>query len=310
MELNMGGHISRVARRAFVCMGLLVTMALHAQELVPDPGFEQYTSCPEQGGFGQLYRSRHWYALRPSPDLYNCGVGVPTNVFGHQQPFAGSGYAGAAGGEIMAVKLLQPMRAGHQYQVRFWCSLANSGPPSAALGCLFSPDSLCNDNGPWLPQMVHSGAVLSDTLGWMLVTGLYTAQGCERYMALVRGDTLPAYYYFDEVSVTCADPLGCPPMACPDTVDLFVPNVFTPNADGYNERFWFSAVRAEMLQYEYTIYDRWGEVVATGDERTGMWDGSTVAGPAAEGVYYYILSARRKPCERPVVRKGFVHLLR
>lgn len=280
------------------------------QELVPDPGFELISSCPEQGGFAQLHRSRYWYSLRPTPDLYHCGEGVPANVFGHQPPYAGNGYAGSAGSEIMAVKLREPMRAGRQYLVRFWCSLAGNEPPSTALGCHFSADSLCRDNGPWLPQVVHQGPALGDTVNWMLVSGLYTAQGCERYMALVNADPVKAYYYFDEVSVTCADPLGCAPVACVDTTDLFVPNVFTPNADGYNERFSFSLVNAETPFYEWTIFDRWGKIVATGNEDTGMWDGDGEKGPVSDGVYYYIVSARRKPCEKPVVRKGFLHLLR
>jgi gliding motility-associated-like protein len=298
------------AALALLFAGIMPFSTAHAQELVPDPGFEVITACPEQGGFGQLDRSRDWYTLWPSPDLYHCGVGVPNNVFGHQQPFAGSGYAGAAGGEIMAVKLLQPMHAGRQYRVQFRCSFSGGSPPSTALGFHFSSDSLCRDNGPWDPQFVHTGAALSDTLGWMLVTGLYTAQGCERFMALINADTVQSYYYFDEVSVTCADPLGCAPLACLDTTDLFVSNIFTPNADGYNEQFWFSLIRAEILSYDYTIFDRWGQVVATGNEDSGLWDGHGENGPAPEGVYYYIVSAQRKSCELPVVRKGYVHLLR
>lgn len=310
MALARGNHRSRVWN-VVLLVGMACTLRLlHAQELVPDPGFELINSCPDNVGFAQIWRAVHWYQLSPTPDLYHCGEGIPVNLFGVQQPFSGAGFAGSARGETMGTRLVQPMRAGRSYRVRFRCSLAEGYAPSGQLGILFSADSLCLYNRPWDPQVVHTGGALTDSAGWMEVSGLYLANGCERYLAVMDVDTADAYYYYDEVSVTCADPLGCDPIACVDTVDLNVPNVFTPNGDLYNERFTFRFVGEETLEYAFTIYDRWGDIVANGDQHTGLWDGTTERGPVSDGIYYYIVSARRKTCDPPVVRKGYVHVFR
>ncbi|RMG63057.1 MAG: PKD domain-containing protein [Bacteroidetes bacterium] len=71
--------------------------------------------------------------------------------------------------------------------------------------------------------------------------------------------------------------------------DLFVPNVFSPNADGVNDRFLVEYRGKEVLNLE--IYDRWGRMVHShvGDPGDG-WDGTTPSGePAHAGVYYYLL---------------------
>lgn len=88
--------------------------------------------------------------------------------------------------------------------------------------------------------------------------------------------------------------------ACADTatyvIDVFdqvvtvVPNVFTPNGDGYNDMFVIQTVGVKTL--EGTIYDRWGKKIATfGDSPSSGWDGKINGKVAADGTYYYILKA-------------------
>ncbi len=73
----------------------------------------------------------------------------------------------------------------------------------------------------------------------------------------------------------------------PVDATLHIPNVFTPNGDGLNDRF----VIKNLLQYqgrELTVVNRWGNQVYKSDNYNNDWDG----GSLAEGTYYYILRYR------------------
>lgn len=70
---------------------------------------------------------------------------------------------------------------------------------------------------------------------------------------------------------------------------LFIPNAFTPNADGLNDNFIISLFRPCDV-YGLIIYNRWGQkVFETDDAASSFWDGSFEGGPAEEGVYVYLL---------------------
>jgi len=75
---------------------------------------------------------------------------------------------------------------------------------------------------------------------------------------------------------------------------LKMPNVFTPNNDGYNDVFKPDAEHLATL--EVTIYDRWGKQVGEFNTIDGYWDGKNMHNKkeVADGVYYYILSATGK----------------
>lgn len=78
----------------------------------------------------------------------------------------------------------------------------------------------------------------------------------------------------------------------PVGVQTVVPNVFTPNGDGYNDRFYIGG----QSNYCYDsltvqIFDRWGRLVYESDDPEFWWDGNTRAGQeASEGTYYVILN--------------------
>lgn len=78
---------------------------------------------------------------------------------------------------------------------------------------------------------------------------------------------------------------------------VYVPNVFSPNGDGINDRWYPHCGRAVTRLVRCTIYDRWGrEVYRTSDVAFSAiasqgWDGSSNRGkPAQTGVYTYILT--------------------
>lgn len=68
--------------------------------------------------------------------------------------------------------------------------------------------------------------------------------------------------------------------------DHTVPNVFTPNGDGKNDRF---RIRSENCEVKgLRIHNRWGQTLYRQEAADPMWDGRTMSGEAvSEGTYFY-----------------------
>ena len=83
---------------------------------------------------------------------------------------------------------------------------------------------------------------------------------------------------------------------CNDTVyipinvrefELNVPNVFTPNGDGINDRYEIPYLD-RYISNELMVFNRWGEMVFKEKNYTGSWDG----GRLSDGVYFYVLKCQ------------------
>lgn len=118
------------------------------------------------------------------------------------------------------------------------------------------------------------------------------------------------------ICVLVSDTAGCSDTACVTVRvelpcgDFFLPNAFSPNGDGKNDRFRPRNICIETLNLQ--IYDRWGNLVySTDNPSADGWDGSTPKGkPASEGVYaYYIVYTTTKD-NTPIELKGTVTLLK
>jgi gliding motility-associated-like protein len=89
---------------------------------------------------------------------------------------------------------------------------------------------------------------------------------------------------------------------------VFIPEVFTPNADNLNEIFKPFGVRF-FSEYRFVIYNRWGEKVFESDQPAKGWDGTYKGLPATPGVYVYLLELVDSR-NRRISEKGTVQLLR
>lgn len=122
----------------------------------------------------------------------------------------------------------------------------------------------------------------------------------------------PGYYKVTATSAVCGEQIsdsirvdfyGCE--SC-----LFVPSAFTPNADGLNDVF---RVRTNCIlrNFKLNIFNRWGQLVYSGNSITDGWDGNYKGMPADLGVYYYQVTAESVLGEiRQLGSKGDVTLIR
>ena len=66
-------------------------------------------------------------------------------------------------------------------------------------------------------------------------------------------------------------------------------NVFTPNEDGINDEFFFDLVG--VMNYQLSIFNRWGERVFYTDNPDFGWDGKNVSGQKCPaGSYFYVVT--------------------
>lgn len=90
-------------------------------------------------------------------------------------------------------------------------------------------------------------------------------------------------------------------------------NYVTPNGDGYNDTFFVEGLRDIFLNFKMSIYNRWGNLVWTGDNSTADWDGiadvekvGSKDTTVPNGTYYFVLELNDPDFPKPIV--GWVHV--
>lgn len=218
--------------------------AIIAQNLVPNPSFEDTVICPTS--VNQVYNCQLWRnPTQCTPDYYNScsttsggAVSVPSNGVGMQVAHTGVAYMGiwtmakigpGSNREYIQSNLTSSLIANHKYLVSFYVSLAEiSQYAISSLGAYLSNNQITGSSAcnllPFIPQIQgKSGNVLLDKNNWVIVQDTLFANGGEQYITIGNfmqdslSDTLylgntgganSAYYYIDDVSVIDYGPMG------------------------------------------------------------------------------------------------------
>jgi len=92
---------------------------------------------------------------------------------------------------------------------------------------------------------------------------------------------------------------------------LFViPNAFSPNGDGNNDRMGILLSLGIMELIDFKIFNRWGQLVWQAASIDDRWDGTIKGNPAPIGVYVYTISGRKWRDEDLLERGGSITLIR
>ena len=76
---------------------------------------------------------------------------------------------------------------------------------------------------------------------------------------------------------------------------FYIPNAFTPNADGINDNFFDSNYALDVKSYKLSVFNRWGQKVFIGSDFNDFWNGKTFNGDEApQGVYVYVIEVVTK----------------
>jgi hypothetical protein len=295
---------------ALGCLLFVAPPCCEAQNLVPNHSFEEYDTCrvvndvyfPDNGPLG-------WFSAAGTPDHFMSCLpyatfnSVPMNAIAFQYPQDGECYAGVVTyraippniREYFMVQLVEPLVIGQQYYASFYAGVGWGGysmnPPAwlytNAIGMLFTMQPrqwVLNDPYPMPLNVAHvfSQAMITDTVGWALVSGSFVADSAYQYLLMgnhfdnASTDTMQIVYHptgaqigyvlFDNVCVS-VDPKGCPMAVGIEAHEADGPRLFpNPASD------WI-ALQGIVSGTGITIHDAVGRV---------LWHG------AGSGEYFHL----------------------
>ncbi|MEP7168712.1 MAG: PKD domain-containing protein, partial [Bacteroidota bacterium] len=133
----------------------------------------------------------------------------------------------------------------------------------------------------------------------------------------IQADVQNPKHYFDDigkynVKLVVTNIAGCvseytePVLITP----FYVPNAFTPNADGLNDVFFNSGYVLDVTSYNMLIFNRWGQKVFENNDYHKFWNGvDRNGGTSPEGTYVYTIKVVTKT-GKPFEYQGTVALVR
>ncbi len=224
-------------KKYFIILFVLLFGKGFAQNLVPNPSFEDYIDCPIY--YSEIAKAIPWLptfryfvngALYTSSDFYNIcnnninnNVGIPcpnqnSAVNFYQSPHTGMGFAAIIllqsatinYREYLEVKLTDSLKQGKRYCVEFWVNSAGDKYATDAIGACLSKDTLYGLGGQWVclinatPQINNpAGNILKDTINWVLISDTMIAGGGEKFITIgnFKNDNetfLDTVLYFNE----------------------------------------------------------------------------------------------------------------
>ncbi|MBK9420852.1 MAG: T9SS type A sorting domain-containing protein [Flavobacteriales bacterium] len=238
----------RAARAIPLAMAAALAGTATAQNLVPNPSFEDTALCNTYDPV-RLQAARWFNVNWATPDVYECDLvrrcGVvwdpadsDVQASGYQYARSGTRFAGAYHWygvnssdtkEYLTVRLDQDLIHGTNYSVSLYYSRADGYKLATdRISAYFGPDSFFVQDYRTLPLqpqvdlMDPEHEYLTDEVNWTYLADSFVATGNERYMTIgsfldssqVNGIMAPTgsfnycYYYYDDVSVVAIKPSG------------------------------------------------------------------------------------------------------
>jgi gliding motility-associated-like protein len=245
--------------------------------------------------------------------------------------------------EYISTRLAEPLVAGKPYAIGFRMTNGSHLPTSQAglavngIGVHFGMSPLVQQGtNPIIaePQLKIESTVYSSEWQTFLFTfypqesyeyltfGLF-GEDADKSIQIFRGaNPSVAYYFLDYFTIEPLLPNGevieeeidsSKVVVEPTLSDsqFFIPNTFTPNGDGNNDRF----IPVSMIEKEWLveIFSQWGTRVYASNQLTNGWDGSFEGLPCSPGGYvwqitYWTELANGKKQRNE--KRGMFHLVR
>lgn len=109
-------------------------------------------------------------------------------------------------------------------------------------------------------------------------------------------------------SINCSDTINAQTISIISKPEIYIPNTFTPNNDGFNDIF---KIRGPQFSVFYlAVYNRWGQLVYSTEDVSQGWDGVFNGRLADPGVFGYYMKARCSEQGEEIIKKGNVTLIR
>ncbi|MBL0127113.1 MAG: T9SS type A sorting domain-containing protein [Flavobacteriales bacterium] len=309
------GH--RMVRLFVVPASLAVAIGLNAQNLIPNPSFEEMDGSCEGGAYYGILAD--WVSPNcggPGGYFHSCSgangfpnANVPVNLWGAQDAAEGSAYLGITTYQhnsplllqsYPTVALEQALIAGVEYCMSIRINLAGrSAYRTRNLSVIFSwlYPSACggNDtiNWPTEAQIVFNTEAI-DTTDWTVLAGSFTAIGGEQYLTMgdfigfANPDTVfhgvtsapvqRAVFFIDDLSL----------LACDAGVSDITRHPLNVYPNPASDRITIDLAQVNGPPYEYFLSDAAGRTVRSGSLASSSLD----VKPLASGIYQLVLRSK------------------
>jgi gliding motility-associated-like protein len=270
--------------------------------MIPNPSFEQLDCMPTS--YSQLHCARSWnQATLATSDLFVGGSYVPSwkdisasDGISFVGTIVDMGYI-----EYLGTCLTGSMLAGQPYTLRFDVAYDNynlTDPNAFVHGPIDFALYGRSECGQFPIETMHC---LSADYGWSTLGDVtYVPSGnwvtmeisftpTQDISSIILGAScspspdynIPSYFFWDNLRLK---------RDVPELI-YYVPNAFTPNGDEHNQQFKPVMVcDYDPLDYQFEVYNRWGEIVFQSFDPNAGWDGLYNGRPAEEGVYLWRLA--------------------
>ncbi len=210
----------------------LFSICVRAQNLVPNPSFEDTVFCPT--GLSEIYFSDGWTSFTESVDFFSaCGnstTGVPENALGYQLAASGQSYAGLIvcgplasvnAREFAGIEMLDSLQIGQKYYASLKVVLSDPrgfhNCASNNIGLRFTNQLFNEPEGSALlinnlPQ-IFTNSIIDDSIVWQTISGSFIADSNYKFVMIgnffedALTDTFHcvtggAYYFIDDICVS------------------------------------------------------------------------------------------------------------
>jgi gliding motility-associated-like protein len=138
-----------------------------------------------------------------------------------------------------------------------------------------------------------------------------TCPSCYVSQHTIRGNKTYVAVVSNELGCSATDTINV--IAACKGAQIYLPNTFTPNADGQNDRF-YPHGPAVVPVYNFMIYDRWGEKIFSASNISMNnpalgWDGTVNNKPLHPDTYVYVMEIGCEVDKR-IVLTGDISLIR
>ncbi len=283
------------------------------QNLVQNPGFENYSSLPSTVAQWSLaYNWSNANSPTASPDYLHLNgsgmVQLPNSVFGTISPYQGNALMGLAMWhrisndfrEYISQSLATPLTVGRSYTFSFYISngipgmYGGTGIQNVQVDFSVDPiNQILSTPLGYTPLLSSRTMIYSNN--WIKIS--YTFIATAPYVHFAIGNFMndantiteqfnstvypSAYYFIDEVSLILNPKIKDDPQS---EITLEMPNLITPNNDGLNDLF-VPIISKGIVSMNTIIYNRWGTEIYETDNPLIEWDGEYVS----DGIYYWIV---------------------
>ncbi|GAB2571174.1 hypothetical protein GCM10027190_21420 [Spirosoma areae] len=182
-------------------------------------------------------------------------------------------------------------------------------------GCVGRSSTRVGDRPPPQFSLTQQASLCEGDLG----KAQLSANGAAglRYLWINRNDTTKSITVdrAGNYQVRVTDPQGCTATGLARVLNLCeprvnVPDAFTPNSDGMNDVL--QIFTAYITDYEFRVYNRWGEVIFLSNNPEQKWDGTYKGSTYPSMLYPYVVVFKSEsfPERGQSVKHGSVLLIR